>query len=70
MFTFSFFAASFTGIVLSSSDGNATVHSTVFLVCVAGGTTAPEVTWQFNGVNISNNSMSPDSSAVVRNVAW
>ena len=43
------------GIVLSSASGNATVHSTVLLVCVAGGNVTPEVTWHFNGSSIQTN---------------
>jgi hypothetical protein len=37
------------GIVLSSASGEAVVHSTVLLVCVAGGNVTPEVTWHFSG---------------------
>ena len=37
-------------IVLSSSSGNATVCSTILLVCVAGGSLPqPEITWYFSG---------------------
>ena len=43
------------GIVLSSASGNATVHSTVLLVCVAGGNFTPEVTWHFSGSLIQSN---------------
>ena len=43
------------GIVLSSASGNATVHSTVLLVCVAGGNSTPEVTWHFSGSPIQIN---------------
>lgn len=42
-------------IVLSSSDGNVTVHSTVLLVCVACGKSTPDITWQFNGSLIQAN---------------
>ena len=44
------------GIVLSSSSGNASVHSTVLLVCVAGGSLPqPEITWHFSGSPIQTN---------------
>lgn len=42
------------GIVLSSTSGNATLHSTVLLVCVAGGNSTPEVTWHFSGSPIQS----------------
>ena len=45
-------------IVLSSASGNATVHSTVLLVCVAGGNFTPEATWHFNGSYIQTTASS------------
>ena len=44
-------------IMLSSASGNVTASSTVLLVCVAGGSSTPVISWQFNGNMITNASI-------------
>lgn len=46
------------GIVLSSASGNVTLSSTMLLVCVAGGSSAPTITWQFQNDTLINNDTS------------
>ena len=46
------------GIVLSSASGNVTLSSTMLLVCVAGGSSAPNITWQFQNGTLINNDTS------------